>query len=347
MIILYAISFLLLLIPLPKLSQGIHKDYLSQTEILPIKGFFVLLVFFRHSKQYFYFGNNILDILFDYADNIMGQLIVAMFFFYSGYGIYESVKAKGHAYVLGFPRNRLLKTWVHFAASILIYYVYSIIMGIHYPLKRVLLSFVGWDSIGNSNWFMFVTFSLYILTFVGLCLVKNYHKKTGLLIVTVLSICLLAMLYYTQSEWWWNTILCYPLGMWYSRYHFRFEDKVFSFKNFLVAFSSTFVIFIVTYYIHHYVILFTYILSSMCFSMMVILLTMKIKVQNRVFAFLGQHVFSIYILQRLVLSIMSGISINRYLSFIMSLIITIGVSVLFDKALSYMDKLILNVKKSS
>lgn len=347
MIILYAVGFLLLLIPLPKLSLNIHKDYISKAEILPIKGFFVLLVFFRHSKNYFYFGSNILDILFNYADNIMGQLIVAMFFFYSGYGIYESVKEKGHAYVSGFPRNRLLKTWIHFAVCILIYYIYSIVMGIHYPLKRVLLSLVGWDSIGNSNWFMFVTFSLYILTFIGLRFIKNFHEKTGLLIVTALSICLLLVLYYTQSEWWWNTLLCYPLGMWYSRYHIRFEETVFSLKKYLTILLSAFIIFIVTYYVHHNGLLLTYILSSMCFSVIVILLTMRIKVRSKFLAFLGQHVFSIYILQRLVLSIISGKIINRYMAFVISFIVTVGVSVLFDKVFSYIDNQILNVKKSS
>ena len=340
MIILYVIGFLLLLIPLPQLSKNFHKDYISQTEILPIKGFFVLLVFFRHSKNYFYFGSSILDILFNYADNIMGQLIVAMFFFYSGYGIYESVKEKGHAYILRFPKNRLLKTWVHFAICILIYYIYSIIIGIHYPLKRVLLSFIGWDSIGNSNWFMFVTFSLYIFTFIGLFFFKDCQKKTGLILVTGFSICLLVALYFTQSEWWWDTVLCYPLGMWYSKFHTQFEERFLPLKKYLIILVSTFIVFIVTYYIHHKGILLTYILSSMAFSVIVVLLTMKIKIRNKGLAFLGKHVFSIYILQRLVLSIISGLICNRYIAFAISLFFTIVVSVLFDYAFAYIDKLV-------
>ena len=214
-------------------------------------------------------------------------------------------------------------------------------MGIHYPLKRILLSFVGWDSIGNSNWFMFVTFSLYFFTFIGLYFFKDYQKKSGVIIVTVFSICLLIALFFTQSEWWWDTVLCYPLGMWYSKFHTRFEEMIMSLKKYLIILLSTFIVFIVTYYLHHKGILLTYIFSSMAFSVIVVLLTMKIKIRNKGLTFLGKHVFSIYILQRLVLSIVSSIIANRYMAFAISLFFTIGVSVLFDHTFAFIDKLIL------
>ena len=39
---------------------------------------------------------------------------MAMFLFYSGYGVYESIKRKGTPYIDNFSKNRLLKTFIEF-----------------------------------------------------------------------------------------------------------------------------------------------------------------------------------------------------------------------------------------
>ena len=39
--------------------------------------------------------------------NYMGQSIVSLFLFYSGYGIYEAIKRKGTAYIKAMPVKRM------------------------------------------------------------------------------------------------------------------------------------------------------------------------------------------------------------------------------------------------
>ena len=72
--------------------KGFNEEYLSRDSTLAIKGIFVILVFCRHYKQYVSLGDNLLDGLFIYVDGLLGQLIVVIFLFYSGYGIITQIK---------------------------------------------------------------------------------------------------------------------------------------------------------------------------------------------------------------------------------------------------------------
>ena len=170
MIILYISFFLLLFIPFPKFitqDNDLYFQYLSKDAILPIKGFSLGLVFFRHFIIYVTLSNSFLDISFIYIDRLLDQLIVTMFFMYSGYGIYESIKIKGSNYIKNFPKRRFLSTWIKFAILICLFLMFDIMMGHKFDLFTIILSFIGWTSIGNSNWFIFVTFVLYILVYIS------------------------------------------------------------------------------------------------------------------------------------------------------------------------------------
>ena len=76
--------------------NGFFTDYITKEQCNNIKGIFILLVFISHSLQYIdkagYVNDNILDVIFTKCSSVMGQLIVVMFLFYSGFGIMESVK---------------------------------------------------------------------------------------------------------------------------------------------------------------------------------------------------------------------------------------------------------------
>lgn len=203
MIFLYVAVFCLLFIPLPCLpTKGMyHADYISQERTLPIKGIFVLLVFFRYSKDYFDFQNTLSDGMFLLLDGLSAQLIVAPFLFYSGYGIFESIKKKEREYIKGFPKKRLLKTWAHFAICVSCFLIYNLITDKHYSVTKILMSFIGWDSIGNSNWLMFDTFALYIIIYLGMMPLKEPDSDIGLAVITTLSIILGIFLYFFKEAW--------------------------------------------------------------------------------------------------------------------------------------------------
>ena len=90
--------FLLILFIITFLSLKFHKDkfnedFLAHSQTLCVNGIFVILVFIRHLTNYCYFSQNS-SIILNFINTNLEQLIVTTFFFYSGYGIYESIKHK-------------------------------------------------------------------------------------------------------------------------------------------------------------------------------------------------------------------------------------------------------------
>ncbi len=338
MIIAFVLLFLLIIFDCrPKVFlKDFNDDYISNTNTLPIKGIFVILVFFNHFKAYVALTSK-LDSPFVTILDILGQLIVTLFLFYSGFGIMQSIKKKPN-YMKKFMMHRFLPVYVSFAICLLFFLIGNAIIGKHYDLSITLLSFTGWTSIGNSNWFMFVTFVIYILVYISFRFLHN-QKNTlyGLLLFTILSIgfvVALALIKDSSESFWYNTILCFTFGMWYGYFLDSKVEKLIKKNNisYLITLFSAIALIIII----HFIIPINeieFIIRSIIFSFIVILITMKVSFEkSKVLSFFGKHVFSIYILQRLVFRIITNLNLidNQYLFFIISFGITIGFATLYD-----------------
>lgn len=84
---------------------------LDKEQTTCINGIFVVFVFLSHFGQYEVMPWN--GILL-----AIGQLMVAPFLFYSGYGIMEQIKRRGNKYIDSMPRKRILKFYVHFCMAL-------------------------------------------------------------------------------------------------------------------------------------------------------------------------------------------------------------------------------------
>ena len=95
MVLIYLLLIIFFLIDTKPLLVT-NSDYLSIKENTPIKGLLVILVYFSHFVQYIS-DEQKTDMLTRYFIMIvgfMGQLIVTMFFVYSGYGLFYKIKEK-------------------------------------------------------------------------------------------------------------------------------------------------------------------------------------------------------------------------------------------------------------
>lgn len=264
-----------------------NRDYISKETSNAVKGVFVFIVFCSH------FGGYIQSYRFK-----MAQLMVVMFFFYSGYGIYESVKRRGTDYIKQFPKNRFLKVWLHLSCALVPYIILSLALGKPFSIKQTLLSTIGWSSIGNSNWFMFASLAMYALIYVSFILFRK-HRVPALLMTTVLSVGYILVMKQYKESWWYNTILAFPFGMWYSFFKEKLE-KIFMKNDFIwfIMFAAFGALTLYTFdkrggHIEYYE------AASIMFAMTVLLFTMKVKIGNPALNWLGNHVFSIYMLQRI------------------------------------------------
>lgn len=315
-----------------------NTGYISRDDSTAVKGIFVFMVFISHFTQYYHMSTAF-DNPYKALKVFLSQLIVVVFLFYSGYGVFESIKRKGSGYIKSFPVNRCLKVLFHFDIAILIFLAFGFAMGKTYKPVKILLSLIGWESVGNSNWFIFVIVVLYLLVFISFSIFKK-NNLAGIIATTLLTVAFIIALAQFKDTYWFDTALCLPAGMWYSYFKDKIEKLVM--KNnvtYLITAAVIVALFFVAYKFKDNIAVSE--LWAILFALVILIVTMKVKIGNKVLMWLGNHVFSVYILQRLPMTAFSKvefISSNRYIYFFASLAVTVVISELFDRAMAVIDK---------
>lgn len=315
-----------------------NRDYISKESTAAVNGIFTFIVFCSHFGQY-----STPSYKFKIA-----QLMVVMFLFYSGYGIYESIKRRGTSYIKKFPKNRFLKVWLHLTCALVPYIIYNLIFNVNFTVKQTLLSTIGWESIGNSNWFMFASLAMYALVYISFMLFRK-HRIPALIMTTALTVGYIFVMKEYKGAWWYNTILAFPLGMWYSFFKEKIEKLVM--KNDWTLLSALIIFVVSTHFVflrsddQHVV---YYEIASILFAITVTLFTMKVKIGNPALNWLGNHVFSVYILQRIPMATLKHFNFfanHYYIFFFTSLALTIILAELFDRLMAVIDKVLFAPKK--
>lgn len=182
MILFYIIIFVVALVGIKVRKTAVDREaYLSKDSTNAIKGIFIMTVFLRHANQYVnesgYDYSQIWDKLFVVINGLSGQLIVVMFLFFSGYSVMLSVKKKGNAYINSIPKHRALNTLLNFDVAVLFFLVLALIIGRPLSWSQVLLSFLAWESIGNSTWYIFIIIVCYLSTWLSFASLKFIGDK--------------------------------------------------------------------------------------------------------------------------------------------------------------------------
>ena len=303
---------------------------MSIEKTVSIKGVFVLLVFLSHFVQYVEL-NSFLDQGYFAVRDFLGQLIVTMFLFYSGYGILESIKRKKIDYINSIPKKRIFMLLFDFDLAILLFLLVKYLLGSVYQPKTILLSLIGWSSVGNSNWYIFAILITYLITYVAFKIFSEDYFK-GILTVSLLSVLYIAIIQNFKPLYSYNTILCYAGGMWYSFYREKIELMVQKSRvRYLLSLLVLFVIFMSTYLFANYVV--NYQIKSLAFVLLIVLASMKLSINNKVLNWAGSHVFSIYILQRIPMMILKEVEMvsqKTYVYLMLSAVFTVFLSYGFD-----------------
>ena len=187
---------------------------LSIQQCNAIKGISILLVFVRHATQYVNghgYGYSMLgDQWFLAINEAMGQLCVVMFLFYSGYGTELSILNKGENYAKRIPKRRCLTTLLNFDVAVIVFLVVSLLIGRTVTLSKFCLALTGWESIGNSNWYIFDIILCYFISFLATRIATSAPNR--FLAILVLTLLLIGALYVLKPFWWYDTLLAYPAG---------------------------------------------------------------------------------------------------------------------------------------
>lgn len=323
-------------------KEGFFQDYLGKEQCNAVKGIFIMLVFLGHSmlavKDCGYPFVKEADVVGYKFWKEMGQLVVAMFLFYSGYGVMASLIAKGKDYLKTYPKNRLLTTLVNFDVAVCCFALLSWGMGEKPSLIHFLLSLTGWESLGNSSWYIFVILFCYLVFF----LVYKFSRSSYLLCaVWVLGLVFLGMLilYAFKPHYWYDTMLVFPAGILYALCRGQVEVIVQKwYIPSLLLLLATFILLGRLHGVHpmHGV---TYNLKAIVLALMIVLVTMKVKVGNSWLYWCGFSLFPLFIYQRLPMIAMTGVFRNAWVDAHPHLYIgicfsvTVGIALLYNKYL--------------
>ena len=325
-----------------KIGKESNSKYLSREQTSSVKGIFILLVFLSHFNSYVTFSGTP-NWYYIHAIAFFGQTMVTMFLFYSGYGVMESIKRKGENYVNAIPKKRVLGTLIRFDCAVLCFLIIGYLLGNVYDIKKVLYSLIGWDSVGNSNWYIFVIVLLYIMTYISFKFLNKKNHIVPILGVIVLTLVWAILCYKTniRTLMWYDTALCYAFGMLWSIYKEKIEAIM---KNNVVWLLSLLGSVCFFFWLRTTQSIYSALIVNLVFVVIVVIFTMRVQVGNKILQRAGECLFEIYILQRIPMMLFKDFGLhefNVYVYFVCCVIATL----LLIKPFKYFSEKVLKAIK--
>lgn len=343
----------------PKNGEKYMTDYMSVEKTMSIKGIFILIVFFSHFNSYVTFDSPV-EHYYVKIFKYIGQAMVTLFLFYSGYGVMESIKKKGMGYVHKIPVTRILGTYFRFDIAVLIFIIVQTILGKTFPVQQYFLSLTGWDAVGNSNWYIFAVVAAYFITFVSFEFSHLVTKKASVqtfnylaaAFVTLgcLSYIFILAFFKLKDGYWFDTIIIYACGVWYSLLKDKLE-KIIN-KN-IAVYIVCFIGFAAAtlYFLRNSGDSFVHTeLYMVFFTAFVVIMSMRVSFHNRILMWCGKNLFGLYIMQRIPMIIFKAVGVadfNVYLYFILCAAVTVPVAWVFEKYTGKLWKIITSPRKKT
>lgn len=275
-----------------------NDGYIDKASTSTINGVFIVLVFLSHFAQYAPVACSNL------VGRYLGQLIVVPFLFYSGYGCYVQYAKRGKKYLKEFPVKRVLPTLVNFDIAICFFALTALLIGNAPALRTLLLSFIGWESVGNSNWYIFAIILCYLAFWLSFSLVPKTVR--GGVLFSLLGVVVLA-LSLVKPVYWYDTIMSFGSGVIYGMYRPVIEPMVKKRYWLVVATLAAVLCAFAFSPILGRLHLLTYNFYGVVFALFVVVCSMRIRFSSPVFKWCGEHLFPLYIYQRIPMIIFSAL----------------------------------------
>lgn len=272
-----------------------NSEYISRKTTIQINGIFVFLVFLSHFVTYIDVDIVASD-LYMLVRDFLDQLVVTTFLFYSGYGVFVSILKTRDKYVDKLP-FKIFELITFFAAAIFVFFIIGSMLGKEYTFSRLILACIGWTSIGNSNWYLFDILLLYLITYISFKRIKN--PKQSLIFMLILSLTSMVFLYFVKGETrWYNTFLCFWFGMVYGYLKPRYEKLVQANLSVYYRIGFLYLFGFLGFHMLRENMVF-YVLHTLMFVLLINHISLIVYIDSCVLKWLGNHIFGIYILQRI------------------------------------------------
>ena len=321
----------------------VNAQYMSINQTAAWKGVFAIVILASHTKHYITLGPSFYDTSFVYLLSLIGQLMVAPYFFYSGYGIMHGIIHKPD-YLKGFFKKRIFKVLLHFDVAVLLYIILMSAIGRIYPPHYYLTCWVGWDSVGNSNWFIFVILVAYLIAYISMTVLKQTIVTKPLLIVAVVTILTasfgIVLKLIGRESYWFNTVLAFPFGMAFYWFKTKIIDLLPPPKQHRIYLGLIFGSLCVFACWYCFKGIDDYGISACLFCLVLTMMSLVVRMSNPILSWLGQQAFAIYIMQRFSMNLLRhwGLNAHPYLFAALSIVAALIVASLFTKLLNVLDR---------
>lgn len=282
-------------------NQFVDDDFLSKTYTKRLKGVCAILIVLHHISQK---GNYQLPfILF----NRIGCLIVAIFFFLSGYGMSKSYNRDKKTFSSKFA----FRIW-HLMLPYLVVLVLTIIELKWNGNEMQVDSFLKGLRFGTiiGNWFFYSIIFLYSVFEIIFCRLSIKHKQAGL----VLVICVTGYILWQANwnGWWYNSILAFAIGSIFAFNEYEIKAWFKAESNYWMAIGLLTLFYIGLRIINSCssTVMIGFFLSESLaptvFAVMVVLLNMKFRIMNSWWDYIGNISYEIFLLHVLFLRLFRG-----------------------------------------
>ena len=310
------ISILLFVVGAKTTNTGeFFEDSFNVKQTNALKGLCAIYVIFHHLCTYMA-GVYPSFLFFEKA----GFLMVGMFFFISGYGLMYGVLNKTD-YLKGFFTKRILSILVPYYIINIFYIISKYIVGV-LDTKYIVLSIFGYHL-----WYVMAILILYAGFWFCFKVFGNQKGVAAITAYTLIYIIVMYILYkhFGKTElgfWWYNSVLCFPLGIWYCKY--KETVNIFFKKHYLFSFITVTIIFAAAMYYTAaeynestpYLLL-AEIVCSVFFAIWVVIISMKMQFGNKPVNLCGKMSLELYLSHALfIFFLRSNITIFGYTVYI-------------------------------
>lgn len=322
-------SFLLLVIILMLTSfrkQNKNEDYLSIDKCNVLRGILAIFIVLHHLSEKYPIGY-----IFPKLQHL-GYLIVAVFFFLSGYGLMCSYQKKGVKYFDGYWKKRIGYLFLVYFIITIAYFVCYNLMGIDISFVELLKSFVNGHPVITNSWYISVQLFFYILFWFVFKLMNRVSDNIKIMITLILTVGIMALFYFSGLDsFWYLSDLAFVVGLFFAKNRDKIDTIIMKYYYviFILIFLGFVLFSIMPSILYRLGIEFALIyplcrnISSIFFTLMVIIAFVKINLKSKLWDFFGKISLELYLVHELVISILGKNLSNEVLVVILTLVISV------------------------
>lgn len=322
-----------------------------------IKGLLSILIVIHHLS--IYIKNTILFKIF----MTIGIVAVAAFFFYSGYGLMVNYLKKKN-YLDNFFNKRIMKIVIPYIISIILTFFSYLLTEYKLTFGEIFNSLFNGDPVVRFSWYVLTIIILYIIFYISAKFLKDKKRINISIFLGTILYCIVATMLLSLNNWWINSCFAFFIGVYWASYRDKYI-KILENKNKIIKYAIiisliSLIMIVIQFLTSGYSIvdiiahneIADYIMKKpisvismniICVSLLFILLNIlkKVKLNNKVFSFLGNISFEIYLYHGLVMYLLRNTYGYCRIDYVYAVLVII-LSILLAKIMNIVNNNIYN-----